>query len=131
MQSLSHSDEGVTITRAASQQMMHLSLTYAAEHSTPICGIAHLNKANCITHIELSTKGADQTGDHHTIWISHSGATEQQLISLCRSGDSGGYNAPFLLLNLANRGRMDLQAARLNQHSQQLQPVAITMVEEE
>lgn len=133
MQSLDQSGVGITITRAASQQMMHLSLANTIDKSTPLgdtislCGTIYDNGAHCINRILAFTPPSNQTAHGCGIWIGHFGATEQTLLSLCQQ-HSNDHNKLFILLDLSHQGRMDLRAARLDQQ-QQLQPVTISMVE--
>ncbi|MDX8413378.1 MAG: hypothetical protein R8J85_04750 [Mariprofundales bacterium] len=128
MQSLNKSGVGVTITRAASQQMMHLSLADNEDNNTPQCGVVYSDHAGCINRVAAFAQPPQQKPNSCGIWISHFGTTKQSLLSLCQQ-QSGDHNTFFLLLDLSIKGRMDLRAVRLDQQHQQLHPITISMIE--
>jgi len=128
MQSLDQADGDITITRAASQQMMHLSLSETMEETTPILGLIYDNEDHCINRAETADPSSmPSSGCSCGIWISHLGMNAHDLLMICQQHSD---NALFLLLDLSNKGRMDLRAVRLDPQHHQLQPVTISMVEE-
>jgi len=128
MQSWDKSGEGITITRAASQEMMHLSLANRADHATPLYGAIYHDRTRRINRVASSLQTLGQADDACGVWISHDAATEQTIRLLCQQ-QSRGDNTLFLLLDLSIKGRMDLRAALFDQQTEQLKPITIAMVE--
>jgi len=127
MQSLDQPDGGVTITRSASQQMMHFSLT---ANQQPLYGIVFNDNTTTL----IDRVGAPQAPEELPesagcgFWISHAGLGETALHAICQP-IRRAHATLLLLLDSANKGRMDLRAAMLDADGAQLHPLPIVMIE--
>ena len=124
MQPQDQAGRNITITRAAAQQMMHFSLGGDDNATPPLCGTAYDNGHGCITRVTPPQAPCEQGC---ATWISHPGLDDDALAQHCATHGDGGL---FLLLDTANKGRLDLRAAWLDRDGRRLDPVPITMVEE-